>query len=61
MASVPGYVYAKQGHTIFVNLYAGGTADITLDDGRSVTLTQDTRYPWDGAVKMTVAPAARAR
>lgn len=59
MASVPGYLYAKQGQTIFVNLYAGGTADITLDDGRKVTLTQDTRYPWDGAVKMTVAPAAR--
>ena len=28
MASVPGYVYAKQGQTIFVNLYAAGTADI---------------------------------
>ena len=24
-----------------------------------MTLTQDTRYPWDGAVKLTVAPAAR--
>jgi DUF1680 family protein len=59
MASVPGYLYAKQGQTIFVNLYAAGTADITLDDGKKVTLTQDTRYPWDGAVKMTVAPAAR--
>jgi hypothetical protein len=56
---VPGYVYAKQGQTIFVNLFAGGSADITLDDGKKVTLTQTTRYPWDGAVKMTVAPAAR--
>ena len=34
-----------------------GTADITLDDGKKVTLTQETRYPWDGAVKLTVAPA----
>ena len=24
MASVPGYIYAKQGQTIFVNLFAGG-------------------------------------
>ncbi len=59
MASVPGYVYAKQGQTIFVNLYAGGSADVTLDNGRKVTLTQATQYPWDGAVKLTVAPAAR--
>jgi hypothetical protein len=59
MASVPGYVYAKQGQTIFVNLYAGGSADVVLGDGRKVTLTQVTKYPWDGAVKMTVSPAAR--
>jgi DUF1680 family protein len=57
MASLPGYVYAKQGQTIFVNLYAAGTADVTLGDGRKVTLTQETRYPWDGAVKLTVRPA----
>jgi uncharacterized protein len=61
MASVPGYVYAKQGNTIFVNLFAGGTADLTLDDGRKVTLSQETRYPWDGAVKLTVAPAGAGR
>jgi DUF1680 family protein len=57
MASLPGYVYAKQGQTIFVNLYAAGTADVTLGNGTTVKLTQATRYPWDGAVKLTVAPA----
>ncbi len=61
IASVPGYVYAKQGQAIFVNLFAGGSADIELDGGRKVKLTQVTRYPWDGAVKMTVAPAARGQ
>jgi hypothetical protein len=59
MASVPGYVYAKQGQVIFVNLYAGGSADITLDGGQKVALKQATQYPWDGAVKVTVTPAAR--
>jgi uncharacterized protein len=56
LASIPGYVYAKQKDTIFVNLYVQGTGDIALDDGRQVKLTQQTRYPWDGAVKLTVAP-----
>jgi hypothetical protein len=60
MASVPGYVYARQGQTIFVNLFAGGTADVTLGDGKVVKLAQATRYPWDGVVKLTVTPAARS-
>jgi DUF1680 family protein len=65
MASVPGYIYAKSGpaegaadQAIYVNLYAGGDADITLNDGRKVTVTQETRYPWDGDVKIAVTPAA---
>ncbi len=56
MASVPGYVYAKSGSTIYVNLFAAGTAEVRLDDGRHVTLRQDTRYPWDGRVRLTVTP-----
>jgi DUF1680 family protein len=56
MASVPGYVYAERNDAIWVNLYVANTADIKLDNGRSVHMTQETRYPWDGAVKMTVAP-----
>jgi DUF1680 family protein len=52
MASVPGYVYAQQGDVLYVNLYAGGTADVKMDDGRTIKITQETRYPWDGAVKM---------
>src|SRR5215475_12091870 len=56
MASVPGYVYAERGDTVWVNLYMGSTADIKLDNGRTVKIRQETRYPWDGAVKMTVTP-----
>ena len=56
IASVPGYVYAQQGTAIYVNLYVGNTADIKLSSGRTVKLTQETRYPWDGAVKITVNP-----
>jgi uncharacterized protein len=56
MASVPGYVYAQSGDTLWVNLYMGSTADIKLDNGRTVKVAQSTKYPWDGAVKMTVSP-----
>jgi len=59
LASVPGYVYAQQGDTLYVNLFGGSTADITLG-GTRLHVTQQTRYPWDGAVKIVVSPA-RAR
>jgi DUF1680 family protein len=59
MASVPGYMYAQRGDVLYVNLFAAGTADVDLSGGK-VKVTQETRYPWDGAVKLTVAPA-RAR
>jgi uncharacterized protein len=55
LASVPGYVYAQQGSALYVNLFAGGAADITLG-GRPIEVTQETRYPWDGAVRITIAP-----
>jgi DUF1680 family protein len=56
LASVPGYVYAAQGNVLYVNLYAQGTAHIDMGNGRTIRVQQQTRYPWDGAVKITVTP-----
>jgi DUF1680 family protein len=53
--SLPGYVYATRGTTIYVNLYAAGTASVTLPGGK-VRLQQKTRYPWDGRVEISVEP-----
>jgi len=59
MASVPGYVYALGNDTLYVNLFAGGEAEIKLGD-RTVKMTQQTRYPWDGRVKISVDPGTPA-
>jgi len=56
LPSVPGYVYAQRGDRLYVNLFVASSADIKLDNGRSVKMTQETRYPWEGSVKMTVNP-----
>ncbi|HEV2330386.1 MAG TPA: glycoside hydrolase family 127 protein [Verrucomicrobiae bacterium] len=61
LPSLPGDFYAERGDTVFVNLFAGGSADIKLDNGRKITLTQVTRYPWDGDVKITIAPKKKSR
>lgn len=55
MASVPHYMYATQGDDIFVNLYIQGNAEIPLE-GDTVNIRQESNYPWDGAVKLTVNP-----
>jgi DUF1680 family protein len=59
LPSLPGYVYATKDDTVFVNLYIGGEGEIDLG-GRPLTLTQATRYPWEGAVMLTVLPKKRA-
>jgi uncharacterized protein len=56
LASVPGYAYGVRGDEIYVNLFAAGTANVQLSSGEQVELRQETRYPWDGAVKITVNP-----
>lgn len=53
--SIPGYIYARMDDTIYVNLFIAGQAEIKLDGGK-VKLTQQTRYPWDGKVKIIVEP-----
>jgi DUF1680 family protein len=53
--SVPGYVYAVKDDALYVNLFVGNTARIALKS-QAVNIKQETRYPWDGAMKMTVEP-----
>ena len=54
LASLPGYFYSAEGNALWLHLYAEGTVSATLEDGQSVTLEQQTRYPWDGEVTLTV-------
>jgi len=55
MASVPTYMYAVQGNTVFVNLYTQSNA--TLKIGKTeVELNQTSQYPWEGKINITVNP-----
>jgi uncharacterized protein len=57
LPSFPGYIYASRGDEIFVNLFAGSEARVDLDRG-PVVVRQETRYPWDGRVKIMTDPVA---
>ncbi len=53
--SLPGYVYATADDGVYVNLYVASSAKLALPDN-VVTIEQETDYPWDGRVKLTLRP-----
>ena len=55
LPSLPGYVYATSDDGVYVNVYAQGDATVPVK-GQKVRISQDTNYPWDGKVKMTISP-----
>ena len=55
IASLGGYMYTVHNDNLFINMYVGSTGNVTVDN-TPVTLKQETDYPWDGAVKLTVTP-----
>lgn len=56
---IQGWQYATDDGALYVNLYIGGTARAKVG-GTAVALEQKTRYPWDGAVALTVSPEKAA-
>lgn len=56
LASVPGYIYAQGNNSLYVNLFAQSTSTLQLNKKLSVTISQETQYPWDGQVKISVSP-----
>jgi len=57
MAALPGFVYATDSEAnLYVNLFISSKAKIELAGG-SVAVTQTTRYPWAGDVRVTIDPS----
>lgn len=53
VASIGSYMYGVSASEIAVHLYGESKARLAVG-GTIVTLTQQTRYPWDGRIAMTV-------
>jgi DUF1680 family protein len=56
LPSMPGYIYAHDGNNLYVNLFVGSDAHVSLTDG-SMEVRQKTEYPWSGKVDLLVDPA----
>jgi DUF1680 family protein len=54
-ASLPGYFYSTAKDGLYVHLYDNSKMQWKLESGNGIVVTQKTQYPWEGAVRMTVA------
>lgn len=55
VGALPGYIYAQGPGAVYVNQFIGSRATMTVN-GTKVRLTQTSRYPWDGEIKLSVEP-----
>ena len=55
----PTWTYAKSADGVYVNLFVGSTITVENVGGHDVQMVQETNYPWDGKVAITVNPAVR--
>jgi len=54
ISNLSGWAYSLADNGVYVNLYGGNELNTKMLDGSSIKLTQDTDYPWQGLVKLTV-------
>ena len=53
--SVGGYFYAQKDKSIYVNLFAEGSAKFKVNNS-NVVIEQKTNYPWEGSVDLNIVP-----
>lgn len=54
LPSIGNYIYGTSKEAIWVNLYIGNSTEIQAGKNH-ITLKQETDYPWNGKVKLTVS------
>ena len=55
LPSVPELIYATIADSVYINLYISSNADIIVNQ-KKIEIIQQTDYPWDGKINITVNP-----
>jgi DUF1680 family protein len=53
-------VYSKKQNGIACNLYTASEATIELDKSNQIHIAQETEYPFDGKIRLTIKPSKKA-
>lgn len=56
LLALPTWTYSRSADALYVNLFAGSTVNVGPIAGTDVSVSQETNYPWDGKVAITVNP-----
>lgn len=59
LPTVAGYAYATGEQRLYINQYLGSEAKLTVA-GQPVRIVQETDYPWDGAIRISLHPEKAA-
>ena len=54
ISKVSGWAYSVSDNGVSVNLYGSNHLKTNLSDGTAIALSQETDYPWNGRIKITV-------
>jgi len=57
IAEVSNYAYNISDKGLWINLYGGNNLSAKLSDGSKLLLSQETNYPWDGKIKISINEA----
>lgn len=60
MAEFGNFIYAHTDQNLYVNLFVGSQAKLQLS-GTRLAIAQETKYPWDGATRITLNPENKAK
>ncbi|MCP4945326.1 MAG: hypothetical protein GY924_25555 [Planctomycetaceae bacterium] len=55
ISAISGYAYSQSKNAIRVNQYLNSRGELLVGDN-TVVLSQETRYPWDGNIQISVVP-----
>lgn len=55
------YAYTVAPAAVYCNLYGANTLETTLQEAGKIALRQETDYPWDGTVRLTVDVAPKKK
>jgi DUF1680 family protein len=60
LMSLPGYLYSTSPEGLWVHLYAASAVRVEVPGLSEVALRIETRYPWDGAVRLAIEHSPEA-
>src|SRR5699024_5307230 len=59
LAQINNYAYSLSEEGLYVNLYGSNNLETKTADGNKIALSQQSNYPWDGAVQITIDKAPK--